>query len=259
MLPHSELEIQYLTWQDVRDRLAGGYRTIVFSVGSIEQHGPHLPIVVDALLGTVVARLVAAELGNALVAPTIRPGYSPHHMDFPGTITLRRSTIAAIIVDYCTSLATHGFETIVVISSHGGNTTSVMWGVQEALESVGEGVVIIPITNLMGYYQGKYDPHEEGYHATHIETSMVLSLTPELVHMERATDWTNPVSRQIREVGPLLGLRGTKHFAPDGTMGKPSGAEPTLGEEVLAQMARNIAEQVRLILRQLGQPTGQTD
>lgn len=246
-----ELAIERMTWTDVQQRLAQGFRTAVFAVGATEQHGPHLPIATDALLGTAIACGVAAELGNALVAPSVRPGYSPHHMGFPGSLTLRRSTVAAIIVDYCTSLVAHGFETIVVISSHGGNTTSVSWGVQEAQDAVGSRVNVIPITSVMNYYEGDYDRYEEGYHATRIETSCVLSLAPELVHMDRARDWVNPVDRQVKERGVLWGLRGVKYFAPDGTMGKPTTASPELGAEVLDRMARNIADQVRRILRHL--------
>ena len=251
MLPYSQLEIQHLTWRDVRERLDTGYKTVVFSVGAIEQHGPHLPIVVDALLGTAIARLVAAELGNALVAPTIRPGYSPHHMGFPGTITLRQTTLIALIVDYCTSLVEHGFDTMVVISAHGGNTTSVKMGAEEAQTLVGDRALVIPITNLAGYSDSGSDRHQEGYHATKMETSCVLSLAPELVHMERANDWTNPISEHIKDIGALLRLGGTQRFAPDGTMGKPSTANPKLGEEALRQKARNVADQVRLMLDHL--------
>jgi creatinine amidohydrolase len=248
-----ELRIERMTWTEIQELISRGFNTIVFGVGATEQHGPHLPIATDTLLGYATACGVAAELGNALVAPTIRPGYSPHHMDFPGTITLRRSTIAAIIVDYCTSLATHGFKTIVVISSHGGNTTSVMWGVQEALESVGEGVVIIPITTVISYWRSDYDGYEEGMHATRLETSRVMAIAPDLVHLERAKDWTNPFDRRLKERSTLLALCGTKHLAPDGTMGKPTGANETLGRESIDVICRNIADQIRAILALVGE------
>jgi creatinine amidohydrolase len=249
MLPDSELEIQYMTWNDVDDRLSSGYRTAVFSVGATEQHGPHLPIATDTLLGIHIARAVAAELGDALVAPTIRPGYSPHHMDFPGTITLRQSTLSGLIVDYCTSLAAHGFELLVVISSHGGNNPIIKMAVQEAQSAIGERAIVIPITDLTGYYETDDDRREEGYHATRTETSCILSLTPELVQMERAQDWVNPISAEIKDVGALLGLRGTRHFSEQGTLGKPSSADAGLGRDVLRRMARGVAEQVRLIVR----------
>lgn len=255
MLPNSSLEIQHLTWTDVEERLQGGYSTAVFSVGAIEQHGPHMPIIVDSLLGTAIARLVAKNLGNALVAPTIRPGFSPHHMDFPGTITLRESTLTALIVDYCTSLASHGFKVIVVISSHGGNTSIVKMACQEAQHAIDETTLIVPITNLMSYYEAQYDRSNEGYHATRIETSCILSLAPELVHMDRAQDWNNPISSDIKDVSALLGLRSVKFFAPDGVMGKPTTAEAELGKKVLNQIGVNVAEQIRSILSHIRHTT----
>jgi creatinine amidohydrolase len=244
----SSLQIEELAWPDIKERLESGHDTVVFSVGAIEQHGPHLPTMVDTLLGTEIAVRVATNLGRALVAPTIRPGYSPHHMDFPGTITLRHSTLTALIVDYCTSLARHGFRDLVVISSHGGNGSIVKSAAQEAQDAIGRERDVIAITNLLGYLHS-YDRSEEGYHATLLETSCMLRLVPELIHMERARNWSDPIDPEIRDVGALLDRDGVRHFTPDGTMGKPENANPELGEEALSAMARNVATQVDLIRR----------
>ena len=243
-----ELRMERMSWTEIQDWVGRGFKTVVFSAGAIEQHGPHMSIATDTLLGTTTACGVAASLDDALVAPTIRPGYSPHHMDFPGTITLRHSTLTAIIVDYCTSLASHGFETLVVISSHGGNTSTVKMAAQEAQARIGDRADVVPVTNLMAYYNSEYDRADEGYHATRIETSLVLSLTPDLVHMERANDWTNPIDAGIKDVGALLGMRPVRYFAPDGTMGKPVDANSELGRESIEYICRNIARQVRAML-----------
>lgn len=246
-----DLQMEIMSWTEIQDRLARGFKTVVFSAGATEQHGPHMPIATDTLLGTATACGVAATLGDALVAPTIRPGYSPHHMDFPGTITLRHSTLTAIIVDYCTSLAAHGFNTLVVISSHGGNTSTVKMAAQEAQEAVGDRANVLPITNVVGYYRPDYDRSEAGYHATHLEASRVMAIAPDLVHMERARNWTNPIDPGIKDVGALLGMRPVKHFAPDGTMGKPVGANAKLGRESIEYICGNIARQVRAMLNAL--------
>jgi creatinine amidohydrolase len=241
------VEIERLSWSDVEARLHDSYSTVVFSVGAIEQHGPHLPTMVDSLLGGDIAIRVARELGKALVAPTIRPGNSPQHMAFAGTITLRLSTLSALIIDYCTSLAAHGFREIIVISSHGGNASVVKSGVQEAQALLGKPFDVIAITNLLSYLDKTFDQSDEGFHATRIETSCVLRLVPELVHMDRAKNWTSPIDPLIRDVGALLDHDGVKHFAPDGTMGKPDSADPDLGERALQSMASNVARQVALI------------
>ena len=243
------IQIEELCWPDVRELIERGYRTAVFSVGAIEQHGPHLPLIVDTLLGTEIAVRVATELGDALVAPTIRPGYSPHHMAFAGTLTLRHSTLTALIVDYCTSLARHGFETLVVISTHGGNTSIVKSGSQEGQLAVGRASDVVAITNVMGYLDETYDQNHEGYHATRMETSCVLDVVPDLVHMDRARDWVPTIDPGIKDVGALLDRDGIAHFSKDGTLGAPESATAELGEKGLAAMGRNIAAQVRLIRR----------
>lgn len=250
--PHLELYMEYMSWTDIRDLIQEGYRTVVFSVGATEQHGPHMPIATDSLLGTATALGVAAELGNSLVAPTIRPGFSPHHMDFPGTITLRHSTLSALIVDYCTSLATHGFEVIIIISSHGGNTNTVKLAAHHAQEMIKETAIAIPITDVIGYWRPEYNRRIEGYHATHLEASRVMAIASDLVVMDRARDWSNPISEDIKDVGTLLGLRPVKFFAPDGTMGRPSGANIELGEESINYICQNIAQQIRIILNHIG-------
>src|ERR1041385_9237549 len=108
MLPHIALE--HMTSPEVRAALDAGYTTAIFAAGAVEQHGPHLPLFMDAEHGSKLAEEVARSLGNALVAPTIRVGCSEHHMRFAGSLTLRIKTFEAICLDYCTSLARHGFR-----------------------------------------------------------------------------------------------------------------------------------------------------
>ncbi|KPN31223.1 creatinine amidohydrolase family protein, mycofactocin system [Halolamina pelagica] len=77
-----------MVWPEVESALEAGTRTAIVAVGSIEQHGPHLPLNMDTLDGDELSRRIASALGDALAAPTIRPGCSGHHMEFPGTITV---------------------------------------------------------------------------------------------------------------------------------------------------------------------------
>lgn len=249
--PDTELEIEYMTWPDVRDRLEAGYRTVVFAVGATEQHGPHLPIATDAIQGWATAVGVARALGKALVAPTIRPGLSPHHMAFPGTMTLRHETLANLIIDYCTSLAAHGFTAVVVLSAHGGNHDTVRIACRDARSHVKAGTRIVPICDLPSYGTdpaAPKDPRDAGYHAARGETSRMLHLAPDLVHMDRARDWTSPFSANVREVGSLLAQASTRHFAPDGTMGLPTSATADVGRDIFDRRVKNVAEQVRLFL-----------
>ena len=116
-----------MTWPQVEERLKESNIAIV-PVGSTEQHGPALPLDNDHFAALQIAMMVAERLWDdvkVVVTPPIAFGYSPHHMGFKGTITLRESTLADVIIDVCTSLASHGFKNIVLINGHGGNTTAI--------------------------------------------------------------------------------------------------------------------------------------
>ncbi|MHA2355914.1 MAG: creatininase family protein [Candidatus Thorarchaeota archaeon] len=116
-----------MTWPEVEERLKE-CDTIIVPIGSVEQHGPALPLDNDHFIAERVSEMVAEHLWpdiKVTVTPPIAFGYSPHHMDFKGTITLQESTLANVIVDVCASLAQHGFSKIVLINGHGGNETAI--------------------------------------------------------------------------------------------------------------------------------------
>lgn len=116
-----------MTWPEVEDVLKETDIALV-PVGSTEQHGPALPVDNDAFIATEFAMRTAEFLWSkqkVVVTPTIAFGYSPHHMQFKGTITIRESTLADIIVDVCTSLEQHGFKRIILVNGHGGNSTAI--------------------------------------------------------------------------------------------------------------------------------------
>jgi creatinine amidohydrolase len=110
-----------MTWAEIGDAIESGKTTVIVVAASIEQHGPHLPTDCDAVYGTEMAVRAATHLGDALVAPAIRPGCSQHHMGFPGTITVPAETFVSTVVAHLRSLAAAGFERVVLTSSHGGN------------------------------------------------------------------------------------------------------------------------------------------
>ena len=114
------LELDALTWPEVRAGIEAGRDTVVMALGATEQHGLHMPLATDALIGDHLARVVADRLG-AFLAPTLRVGCSEHHVGFSGTMSLRESTYRAIVCDLVRSLLRGGFSRIVLLPSHGGN------------------------------------------------------------------------------------------------------------------------------------------
>jgi creatinine amidohydrolase len=188
-----KIRIDELTWVDIKEKIESGYKTVIFGVGSTEQHGPSLPEKTDALQADSFANIIARELGNTLQAPTINVGYSEYHLPFPGTITLRESTLEAIVIDYINSLVKHNFENIIIYVSHGGNEGPV----KNALEKMNEKY---PEKKMFYYYTQdihlgireigqKFDLTlgEIGSHAGDMEASIMLYLAPELVRKERLT------------------------------------------------------------------------
>ncbi|MFW9893218.1 MAG: creatininase family protein [Candidatus Thorarchaeota archaeon] len=125
------MEKEYLlarmTWQEVEKRIKECDIALV-PLGSTEQHGPALPLSTDHFIATEFAHRAADMLWDEhklVVTPTITFGFSPHHMEFKGTITLSELTLSSLIADVCHSLAQHGFKKIVLVNGHGGNETAI--------------------------------------------------------------------------------------------------------------------------------------
>lgn len=130
-----ELQMERLTSPQIGELINNGMKTAIIPTGAIEQHGPHLPLLVDAAHATWQGIEVAKRIGKALVAPTVRVGSSEHHIKFPGTISLSRSTYESICEDYCVSLEQHGFDKIYLFSCHGGNFR-ILEDIEERLNSL---------------------------------------------------------------------------------------------------------------------------
>jgi creatinine amidohydrolase/Fe(II)-dependent formamide hydrolase-like protein len=225
------LELDKLSWPEVQAELEKGRDTVVVALGATEQHGRHLPLATDALLGDELARAVAHRL-EAFVAPTVRVGCSAHHLDFAGTLSVQDETFHAIVADLVRSLARGGFRRIVLLPSHGGNFAPLA----VALEKLGpvEGVRLVALTDLtalmriaaVGEREHGVPLGEGGLHAGEWETSMMLSVRPELVNMSQAeAGFTGELQAALER----LFADGTKALSENGAIGDPARASAEHG------------------------------
>jgi creatinine amidohydrolase len=245
------LLLEQLTWPEVELALTRGMTTAVVPVGSVEQHGPHLPLFVDAERATALGVRVARALGDALVAPTIRIGCSEHHMGFAGTITLRTETLEALLHDYVTSLARHGFLDICLLPSHGGNFKPIeemLPRLREAAAEVEEECRVLAFTDLLGIVSvWRWVVEEEaglgacvGGHADIAESSELLALHPGMVREGRVE--SGVVGELDQKKLDRVLEKGLRAITPNGILGDPRGMSAELGEKLLDATARTISE-----------------
>ncbi len=123
------MQLAFCTWPEVEAYL-GRAQGIILPIGSTEQHGPTGLIGTDALCAELVANAVGEATG-ALVAPVLPIGMAQHHMAFAGSLTLRPTTLLAVLVDVLRSFARHGFTRCFVINGHGGNMATIMTAFSE--------------------------------------------------------------------------------------------------------------------------------
>lgn len=239
--------IEEISWSAIKEAMNEGYKTAIFAVASTEQHGPHLPTGTDAFIGDNYARRVAEKLGNALVAPTIRFGCSAHHMGFPGTITLTTQTLVEMIQDVCLSLDRHGFENIVIMSSHGNNHGPVIAAAQEVAPKVKATVVALAYpnqaTNKMGEVYDKHGitPMEAGYHAGASETAFIMAYRPDLIDREKLTKgYVGPYAEKF-----FYTVEALKRVAPIGVFGDPTKATKELGEDLAEVVVDRYVEVIK--------------
>ena len=238
-------------WEQLRSpqlkSLADVNAIVVVPVGSIEQHGPHLPVKVDALLATEVARRAALKVQThqpILVTPTVWCGLAEHHMDFCGTLTLDFETFHALLRNLCRSIRHHGFRRIFLLNGHGGNIAALNVICSELVREL-EGLRVVSGTywtlpEVAEKFAEILEVQQNVRHAGEAETSMMLALEPELVDQSilNQADGTPEIPFYGSGVSRWVSF---KEVSANGVIGSPSVATATKGELLLEVASEGIA------------------
>jgi creatinine amidohydrolase len=222
------------TWSEVEVYLEQS-QGIILPIGSTEQHGPTGLIGTDAICAEAIARGVGDAV-NAMVAPTINVGMALHHTGFPGTISLRPSTMILMIRDYISCLAKAGFTKFLFINGHGGNIATLKAAFSETYAHLAD--LNIPNADLVQCQIGNWFMcssvyklakelygNEEGSHATPSEVAVTQYIYPEAIKQAA-------LSAEVASGHKIYGAADFRQRYPDGRMGSnPALATPEHGKQ----------------------------
>lgn len=235
-----------LSWPEIQEHIRSGRRTIVVAFGATEQHGPHLPLATDTLLGDELAGRVAQRL-DALMAPTVAIGCSSHHLAFAGTLSLTDETFGAVVRDLVDSFARSGFERAILLPSHGGNFAPLGKAVEalpdhstirvDALTDL-TALVMLP---LRGEEVEGIPLGDGGLHAGEWETSLLMASHPEAVQMDRAEPGF--VGGPEEAIGAVFDS-GVESISPNGVIGDPRRSDPQRGHRYWALVTDTVLERI---------------
>lgn len=245
-----------MSWKEVEEALQRT-DTIILPVGSIEQHGPHLPLGTDFLQGIDFGRYAVRVLRDrgreVVLGPTIPFGVAPYHMDFPGTISLKPETLLATLMEVCGSLIHHGFKRIALLLAHGGNWPVMQTATQVLNRETDAQVIAL---NWLPFMEREVYPKVlkagDSGHGGESETARGLVSHPKLVMMERARDFVTAKAKKAESAshplqgGGVMPATGSyRKVSPDyGSTGLPTAATIEVGELSYQALGNWVADMV---------------
>jgi creatinine amidohydrolase/Fe(II)-dependent formamide hydrolase-like protein len=242
-----EFVLGELSWPQARQRFRET-DTALLPVGAIEQHGPHLPLDVDAWDAEYLALQVAAACSEPrpLVLPLIPYGVSHSHADFSGTLSVQPETLSRLVYDVGVSAARHGITKLIIVNGHGGNAPTLHF----AAQMVNRDAHIFTCVDT-----GETSDREiatlvdtaHDVHAGEIETSTTLATRPQLVQMDRARKFVPRFSSAYLDPsapGSVEWYSKTSRVSPSGVLGDPTRATREKGERIWKIMIEKLVSLV---------------
>jgi creatinine amidohydrolase len=241
--------LETMTWPEAERALAE-LPTVLVPLGArTKEHGHHLPLNNDWLIAEYLARRIAARC-PVLVLPTVHYGYYPAFLEYPGSISVRADACRDTIIDICQSLSSQGAQRFYVLNT-GISTQRPLAAARDALVTLGVRMEFTDLHRAYGGLRRQVETQPAGTHADEIETSMMLYIAPEVVHLERAT----------RDIQPDRGPGGLRRdanaasgvYSPTGAYGDPTLATVEKGKHVVEGMVDYL---VRTVQELSNEPVG---
>jgi creatinine amidohydrolase len=246
------------TYRDVVDTASEEGSILIVPVGSLEQHGYHLPVGTDTLLATAMAHEAAERVSDSvpvLVSPPVWTGFSPHHMPFGGTVTVERDELVSTLEGIADSALENGFDGLLLLNGHGGNSSLV----DTASGSIGKDhpeaeVLSLTYFLLAAPFGDEIRDSEVGGmgHGGEFETSLMLHLYPDLVDEDQAegTNVDEPYDTAPQDLlvgGPLSVYRPFTEYSESGVLGDPEAGTAEKGAELFSRLGDELESLLREI------------
>jgi len=242
------------TWPEIRDAVAQN-RVAVLPVGTIEQHGPHLPLLTDVITATEMSRRAVEQIpGEAVLLPSVQYAFNEHHLDFPGTIAVEGDTFIKYVSDIGKSLAHHGFRKVLLVNGHGSNVPFLDIAARNITNHSAAICAMAPWWSLIPKELIK-ELRESDFpggmaHGCELETSVLLHLCPHLVQMDKA-EKDMPVQRSeffywdLQAPSPIFFQEFFSRYSRTGTSGDPTKATAEKGKRFVDVVVEGLKRLIR--------------
>ena len=219
---------------DLRKLIKKKKQIAIIPVGSIEQHGPHLPISTDSDIVTEVSLQLSDKI-NGILLPTINYGISDEHFPF-FNLSIKKSTLSRILEDICESLIKNGISRILIINGHYGNLDSL-----KSFERKQKNNQKIRVFSYWKYMDREFD------HAGNVETSIMLAISKK-VNMKKAKKGFQTDGMSKKEISKInkLAQKSFPKVTGNGVWGDPTKSSATLGRKIIKEVVNNLVKESNL-------------
>jgi creatinine amidohydrolase len=225
------LSIYDLSFSEIKSKK----RRVIIPLGSIEQHGPHLPVTTDILIAEYIANQISKKI-PAYVMPGIPYGVSYEHESF-FNISISSDLLSELLTQVCISLAENGFRSIIILNGHHGNMGVVQY-VPQKVASKNPKLNVFSI-NYWNLIEREFD------HAGFVETSLMLSINPKLVQMNKAKPGYSDKKRLHATYSTFLNNPSSFKITKNGVWGDPTKANSSDGRKIMSTAIKNIIRSIK--------------